>query len=166
MYVTNATSQVNQVRYTYVPIRRNMWGPLLWKTMHSFGRVLREVKDGPLRDTLTRETSNLVDILIRSIPCPSCRNHATQYKMSHRIANANTKADSFEDWAYHFHNEVNRRIQKIMIGREQANTMYINVDPLKTLDEYLQSINSKTRHELNEGDIRNRAKTIIAKVNI
>ena len=92
--------------------------------MHSFGRVLGEVKDGALRETLTRETSTLFDLLIRSIPCPSCRNHATHYKMSHKIGNANTKADAFEEWAYNFHNEVNRRIQKVMIGREQANKLY------------------------------------------
>ena len=141
-----------------------MWGPLLWKTMHSFGRVLKGVKDGPLRETLTRETSNLFDLLIRSIPCPSCRNHAVQYKMSHTFANANTKSDSFEEWAYNFHNEVNRRIQKIMIGREQANKLYISTDPIKTLDEYLQSINSKTRHGVNDTDIRKRASTIMSRI--
>lgn len=166
VYVTNAASQVNQTRHTYVPIRRTMWGPLLWKTMHSFGRVLKDVKDGSLRETLTRETSNLFDLLIRSIPCPSCRNHATHYKMSHKIAIANTKSDAFEEWAYNFHNEVNRRIQKVMIGREQANKLYISTDPIKTLDEYLQSINSKTRHGFNDADVRNRAKSIIARVNV
>ena len=141
-----------------------MWGPLLWKTIHSFGRVLKEVKDGALRETLTRETSNLCDLLIRSIPCPSCKNHAVQYKMSHRIANANTKSDSFEEWVYIFHNEVNRRIQKIMIGREQANKLYITTDPIKTLDEYLRSINSKTRHGVNDTNIRERANMIMSRI--
>lgn len=143
-----------------------MWGPLLWKTMHSFGRVLKGVEDHALRETLTRETSSLFDILIRSIPCPSCRNHATQYKRTHAIANANTKNDAFEDWAYTFHNAVNRRIQKVMIGREQANRLYVNVDPMKTLEEYLQSINSKTRHGFNDADVRNRANSILTRVNV
>lgn len=147
-----------------VPIRRSMWGPLLWKTMHSFGRVLKEVKDGALRETLTRETSNLFDLLLRSIPCPSCRNHATQYKMTHRIPNANTQTNAFEEWAYKFHNEVNRRIQKVMISIDQAKQLYINVDPKKTLDQYLQSINSKTRHGINDTDIRKRANMIMSRV--
>lgn len=166
VYVANVANQSNQLRHPLVPVRRTMWGPLLWKTMHSFGRVLKEVKDGSLRETLTRETSNLFDLLIRSIPCPSCRNHATQYKMNNKIANGNTKADAFEEWAYKFHNEVNRRIQKIMIGREQANNLYINTEPIKTLDEYLQSINSKTRHGINDTDIRNRANTIMNRTSL
>jgi hypothetical protein len=163
VYVTNVASQVS-TRHPLTPIRRTMWGPLLWKTMHSFGRVLKEIPDPDLRNTLTKEVSLLFDLLIRSIPCPSCRNHATHYKHTHKIEDSKGKADSFEEWAYIFHNEVNRRIQKIMISREQANKMYISTDPLQTLNDYLTSINAKTRHGVNEEQIRSRAKSILDRI--
>jgi hypothetical protein len=159
VYVTNTNT--TGYRHTYEPVRRTRWGPLLWTTMHTLGRFLKEVTDPGQRVRLTHDVSGLVDLLIRTIPCPSCRNHATHYKRAHPIPSALTNESAFEDWVYTFHNDVNRRIQHVMIGREQANKLYLHTDPLKTLNEYLQSINAKTRHGVNEGTIRDRANTII-----
>lgn len=151
-------------RHMYEPIRRTRWGPLLWKTMHSFGRVLKNIEDGSLRQTLTQEVWSLFDLLIRTIPCPSCRNHATHYKQTHKIPNASVKADAFEEWAYIFHNNVNMRIQHVMMAREQANKIYIDTDPYNTLEEYLKSINATTRHGVNQDTIKSRAKSIIQRI--
>jgi hypothetical protein len=160
IYATN----LPVVRHVYEPVRRNRWGPLLWKTMHSFGRLLKGIEDPALRGTLTNEVWVLFDLLIRSIPCPSCRNHATHYKQTHKLPNASTKADAFEEWAFTFHNNVNMRIQKVMIGREQANQKYSDVDPLATLMEYLKSINATTRHGVNEAQIKDKAKSIVSRI--
>lgn len=146
------------------PIRRTSWGPLLWKTMHSFGRVLKGVTDAELRQKLTNETASLFDLLIRSIPCPSCRNHATHYKMHHKLKDAKDFADAFEEWAYSFHNSVNVRIQHVMIGRDDANRLYISVDPLQTLDAYFHSINAHVRHGVNLDEIRRRASEIMDQI--
>lgn len=162
--VRNVYASTIPNRHVYEPVRRKNWGPLLWKTMHSFGRLLKEVEDGDTRQVLTQETSSLFDVLFSSIPCPSCKNHAVQYKMSHPIGNAVTKADVFEEWAYLFHNEVNMRIKHVMIGREDANRLYAQVDPLKTLEEYLQSINAKIRHGMNESAIKERARQIVSRI--
>lgn len=151
----------NSVRNTYQPVRKNMWGPLLWRTMHSFGRVLKSIGDPDTREKLTRDSSSLFDSLLRTIPCPSCRNHALEYKRHHKIGNGRTSPDTFETWAYVFHNEVNKRIQHVMISREQSNKIHSSYDPIESLREYLRSINSHIRLGVNPDDLINRAKIII-----
>lgn len=132
--------------------------------MHSFGRVLKEIEDSEKRQKLTNETASLFDLLIRSIPCPSCRNHATHYKLHHKIKDAKDVADAFEEWAYSFHNAVNIRIQHIMIGRDDANRQYVGVDPIQSLNAYLHSINAHVRHGVNLEDIRRRASEIMNQI--
>lgn len=161
---STVSNPISGFRHPITPVRRNTWGPLLWTVLHSLGRVLKNVSNGDLRQTLTQDASFLIDILIRSIPCPSCRNHATEHKRRNPIKNAKEKADALEEWAHAFHNDVNRRIQHILIGREDANKLYLTVEPVPILDQYLQSINSHIRIGVNPEEIRQRLGNIIRRV--
>lgn len=153
----------NSVRNSYQPVRKNTWGPLLWNTMHSFGRILKDIETPKNREILTRDTSSLFDSLLRTIPCPSCRNHALEYKRRHKVGNGNSSRDAFETWAYTFHNEVNKRIQHVMISREQANKIHSSHEPIESLREYLRSINSHLRPGVNPDELLKRAIAIIEK---
>lgn len=139
-----------------VPIRKNVWGPLLWKTFHGFGRILKGIVITEERVRLTKGIFQFTGTLIGTIPCPSCRNHAKDYYMKNGISDKDIEESCavYEDWAFNFHNIVNSRLGKGQFRKEEMFEIYNDWSPEIYIDEYLRAINSVTRLNFNDKSVR------------
>jgi hypothetical protein len=129
--------------------------------MHGFGRLLKRVKDDTLRNSLTKDVFQLFGILIDTIPCPSCRNHAAQYYKSHSLGNSATDIALFETWIFEFHNTVNRRLYKPVLSRAEADRVSESIQPKETLDMYFEAINVHIKPNINKQLIQTTATQIL-----
>lgn len=125
-----------------VPVRKNIWGPLLWSFLHSIGHLLGEIQDKEVRCERTRAIWKQTVNLLRTIPCPGCRKHAVAEYMNTRYTDpTDEKCDWYERWAFEFHNKVNVRLRKPTVAWEFAKKMASGVKPEEKLEQYIQSIN-------------------------
>lgn len=150
-----------------VPIRKNVWGPMLWKTFHGFGRILKNIVISEERIRLTRSVYQFTGTLIGTIPCPSCRNHAKDYFSKSNLKEADILASStaYEDWAFTFHNVVNSRLGKSQYTKAELFANYSDWSPEYFIDQYLRAINSVTRLNFNDKSVRAGASTLMGELN-
>jgi hypothetical protein len=149
-----------------VPIRKNVWGPMLWKTFHGFGRILKNIVMTDERARLTRSVYNFTGTLIGTIPCPSCRNHAKDYysKSNLKEGDIQSNPSAYEDWAFTFHNVVNGRLGKSQYTKEELFQSYLDWSPEYFIDQYLRAINSITRLNFNDRSVRASASGLIGEL--
>lgn len=153
---------------TTVPIRKNVWGPMLWKSFHGFGRILKNIVITEERIRLTKSVYQFTGTLLGTIPCPSCRNHAKDYysKSNLKDADIQSSPSAYEDWAFTFHNVVNGRLGKSQYTKEELFANYMDWAPEYYIDQYLRAINSVTRLNFNDGSIRKSMGGLIGELNI
>lgn len=92
------------------------WGPKVWKFIHTFINHMSE-------DFFQREKRTVCNYLlqtVRNLPCPHCSLHAKQYTKRVTHANFKTKKD-LEEYFFTFHNNVNKRLNKVEFKREDLN---------------------------------------------
>ena len=152
---------------TTVPIRKNVWGPMLWKTFHGFGRILKNIVISEERIRLTKSVYQFTGTLIGTIPCPSCRNHAKDYFSKSNLKEADILANStaYEDWAFIFHNVVNGRLGKSQYTKDEMFAVYSDWSPEYFIDQYLRAINSITRLNFNDKSVRAGVGTLMGELN-
>lgn len=129
--------------------------------MHGFGRLLKNVKDDITRDTLTRDVYQMFGVLIDTIPCPSCRNHAAQYYKTHPLGNLSVDTAAFETWIFEFHNTVNTRLYKPKLSRDEANRVSETIQPKETLGMYFEAINAHIKPNIPKNTIQTTATRIL-----
>ena len=100
-----------------------VFGPGTWFCIHILARKAYGEKR---RD----EYQNIVMIILSSLPCNTCRQHALDYIANNPISKAPYKAnDNGEDltlfhWTWLFHNAVNRRLGKSQMSWDKAVALY------------------------------------------
>lgn len=125
-----------------VPVRKSTWGPYLWKFFHSVGYRLANISTLEERCAKTREIWEHTQYLINTIPCPSCRKHATTEYVSTKYKDPDDKTcDWYQRWAFQFHNKVNTRLRKSTVSWEDSVKISSSLDPSSQLQAYVKSIN-------------------------
>lgn len=110
MYRSNKKENFNS-RFNHVqenPFDKDNWGPKMWDVMHTFSFAY------PINPTSKQKEAALhfYSSIGHMIPCNNCSKHCIEYVQKNPIT-LNTKEDLIL-WVYTFHNEVNKRIGKMI----------------------------------------------------
>lgn len=83
-------------------MNKNMWGPRAWAWLHNLAI------NYPPRPTVAeiRIAYDRIVNFVTHLPCPECRQHATQYVR--QFPPDLSGSEAFQRWAWNFHNAVNR----------------------------------------------------------
>ena len=94
------------------------WGPIAWDWLH---KLAINYSDNPTKKD-ARDIIFLFWNYIYGIPCVTCRAHAYAYtqKFPPIFNNSNT----FQTWAWIFHNNVNSRLGKSIISIDEYQKIY------------------------------------------
>lgn len=101
------------------PNKSKIWGPGMWLSIHI--TALKMGEDYFLR---------WIRVLIPSIPCQTCREHAIKYLSSNQpesykgIHNNTGDIIGMFKWSWIFHNDVNKRLNKPILDYNTAYRMY------------------------------------------
>jgi hypothetical protein len=105
------------------------WGPPLWRILHSLSEKVGLLRLRQLPQEESRLWSRLLLQLTTTLPCPTCREHYTEYYRSNNpnvfITQGNFK-DSIRNWLYTLHDSVNIRLGKKSIAIQELSHMYSN----------------------------------------
>jgi hypothetical protein len=105
----------------------NTWGPPLWKFLHSFSINISD--EG--YDKIGKQFFNILYSICKSLPCPECASHASDFI---KKVNPNTlqKKIDMVNMIYLFHNAVNKRKMKPMFHY----TLLRNYEQISVIDAY------------------------------
>lgn len=108
-----------------------VWGPPFWMSLHI------SAANYPIKATknVAELMKNRIRALAIELPCQSCRPHAyafisdNEYRLDHVCSGRDALFDFFVD----FHNKVNSRYNKPLIGYEEARELWMNGTDVYTL---------------------------------
>jgi hypothetical protein len=146
-----------------VPVRKSVWGPCLWKFFHSVGYALGNISNKNERCEKTNEIWKHTKSLINTIPCPSCRKHAMNEYTTTRYTNPDdSHCDWYQQWAFQFHNKVNKRLHKPIMSWEDSVKIASSLNTSEQFNGYIKSINGWRYNRLSHmiTSIENILKTI------
>ena len=108
------------------------WGPVLWSILHALAQKGGKVVTPAFNDDERRQWINIITIMPKMIPCPTCRAHAEEWIAAHPITPVKTlPADEINDWlvdwVYTFHESVNARAGKPSFDKALLGPTYNNV---------------------------------------
>ena len=83
------------------------WGPDTWALLHTIAEKIYDDKFNNSKN----EIFKIITLIAISVPCPHCRNHASDYLKHNNIHRCNTKHD-LKLFIFNFHNNVNSRLGK------------------------------------------------------
>ena len=96
----------------------SVWGPLFWDWFHNLSICY---SNSPTYNEAL-ETYRKIENFIKSLPCPSCKDHATQYIQQNSINL--TSGKNFQVWVWKFHNSVNQRTRKQIFSKQDFFNKY------------------------------------------
>lgn len=121
-YNKNVTEKINVVNSTISKPR--VWGPTTWMLFHTLAEKIKEEHFSTYRNIILKFIINICSCL----PCPTCREDATNFFKKLNLNFIKTKND-LKLFLYNFHNRINKKtfkpIKDISI-----------LDNFKTLDIY------------------------------
>ena len=120
-------------------MKKKEWGPIIWNFLHTLSFKIHD-------ETFESQKKNLITIVrltFSSLPCPYCSQHALNLLKKINIKYINSK-DSFIDFIYIFHNEVNKKLKKKMFSKKLLEEKYKNKNFANILNEFIQVYNYKS----------------------
>jgi len=119
-----------------------IWGPKIWSFFHTLIEKIKE-EYFPI---VGFPTFNMIKQICKTLPCPDCSLHATQFLSKVDFKHIKTKND-FKTLFYIFHNSVNKRKNK-----EMYNVMDLNIYKTKNIireyNNFVLVYNTKGNHKL------------------
>ena len=101
-------------------LNTSIWGPSLWRVLHSFAFSLNYEQDKTVYSKKRQELLNFIESLQYLLPCEECRLHFQEYIQTHTP----TKAENLAYWTFDLHNSVNERIGKPHYSFEDVSKVY------------------------------------------
>lgn len=114
------------------------WGPETWMLLHTIVEKIYDDKYNSCKDDIFQ----IITLIASSVPCPFCREHATQYLKQHKISLCKTKHD-LKMYIFNFHNNVNVKLKKPIFSYSSL-SKYSTVNFSKLVKNY-SSKNSRNR---------------------
>ena len=84
----------------------DVWGPPLWRLLHSLAERLGKQTSIILITDEIRAWTNFLKSVEHVIPCAKCRGHYKRWRLAHRIENAVNREEA-RAWLWGLHREVN-----------------------------------------------------------
>jgi hypothetical protein len=107
-------------KWVWPRVAKDKWGPAGWQLLHRYAI-----------DYSAHPTDAEAEIAIRwiwsfisNLPCAECRGHAQSYFLRHPPTAQNS--ETLQDWAWRFHNAVNRRLKKPEVSFDGYKKLYAN----------------------------------------
>jgi len=89
------------------------WDTITWIFFHSFVQKVKGEYFLKNKNVLF----NIVTYICQNLPCPKCKNHATEYLSQHNIRSCNNKQDLI-DYMWRFHNKVSVGLKKDVFSHD------------------------------------------------
>ena len=106
------------------------WGFLFWLFLHAFAK---SYEDKIMSQEEITQIQIFFNILIRWLPCPSCRVHALSYV--HKVPFVFQDGKELANYFHVLHNDVNQRTNKIQLTRKEADeALMTNLENQKASD--------------------------------
>ena len=104
---------------------KEYWGPRVWRMLH----LLANISD---RSDVPSVWRQLLRITAVTLPCEKCRVHFTAYLKTHSIIGSTNPTkitgllvrETIKDNLRIFHNDVNARLGKPQLSRDEYNVVY------------------------------------------
>ena len=107
------------------------WGNITWKFFHTLAEKVNETIFPEVREIMIKIIVNTCS----NLPCPQCKEHATNVIKQSYINNIKTKKHYIE-FLRQFHNIVNIKLNKKTYSIEEIKDMYINENMYNILLEF------------------------------
>ena len=112
---------------------RSRWGPSIWYLFHTLSFKIKEEEFS----SICVELLDIIKIICKNLPCPSCAQHATEYMQRLNYNSIQNKND-FKMFFFNFHNDVNKRIEKPMFSKEELDNKYVSANTLNIIKNFVQ----------------------------
>ena len=122
----------------------SVWGPLLWKLLHSLSIKRTVIADENQLQLLKNKWKFIFDTLWQVVPCEECRNHVIEYMRETRqpdwktIVTEAQLSDILIDWFYTFHSAVNTRLGKPVFPKAALVETYSAIDVRALFKEHVR----------------------------
>lgn len=94
-------------------VQNHLWGPSLWKLLHSSAERIHSKALQKLPQEESRIWSQLLYSLRFSLPCPQCKKHYQGFLNAYPLSSYSK--EDVRLWLYRLHQDVNQRL-----GRSQS----------------------------------------------
>tara|TARA_A100001015_G_scaffold321046_1_gene449823 strand:+ start:1117 stop:1578 length:462 start_codon:yes stop_codon:yes gene_type:complete len=124
-------------------MNKNKWGPIIWNFIHVLSYKIKN-------DCFSKQRKNLIDIiriLFSNLPCPYCSQHARKLLKQSNMKYIVDK-ESFIDYLFAFHNNVNKRLKKEIFIRNKMDERYIKRSLTTAINELAVIYNTKQTNNL------------------
>ena len=89
-----------------------VWGPSLWRILHTLAERLGSQKNSMLIADEQRAWMNFLHSVENAIPCKRCKDHYKRWTKEHRIDSAVVQ-DTARKWVWGLHTEINGEQNKV-----------------------------------------------------
>lgn len=134
----NITKKINVISKTISKPR--VWGPTTWMLFHTLAEKIKEEYFSAYKNVILRFIINICSCL----PCPTCREDATQFLKKVNFNFIKTKND-LKIFLYNFHNRINKKTFKPIKGSSILDN-FKSLDIFKTVilwSKYFHTFNSE-----------------------
>lgn len=96
------------------------WGKATWYLFHSLAKKIKPEKFKEKK----RELWNMIMIICKNLPCPDCREHASELLKTVKVEYILSDVVVLQNFFYTFHNIVNERKGYKILEFEECNKIY------------------------------------------
>jgi hypothetical protein len=110
------------------------WGPLVWRCLHGLAERAGLQKDVFMSQYERTEWQAFLKATADVLPCPTCRDHYTEWLQTHPLTPIRTLpyGPEFRDWIrrwlFDLHNDVNARNSKPLFSWDSLSATYGSYD--------------------------------------
>ena len=120
----------------------SVWGPVIWRFFHI---LIESIKEESF-SAIGFQTFNMIKQICKTLPCPSCSQHATQFLSKINFKHIRIKND-FKNLIYVFHNVVNKNNSKPLFNVVDLN-IYKNQNLIHAFNNFINVYHTKGNHKL------------------
>jgi hypothetical protein len=92
-------------------MNNQLWGPITWTFFHVLIEKTQEDSIPYIKHILI----HIITIICKSLPCPTCREHASNLLATYKHYGLLTTKDKLKRWLWEFHNVVNKKLKKTAV---------------------------------------------------
>ena len=112
-------------------VKIKIWGPITWNLLHTIAEKVYSDRFQYAKNDIIK----IIKLIINSIPCPICREHASIYLKRHNINNCNDRLALIE-YLFEFHNNTNLAAKNEVFDKNILQK-YVNYNFNATLNTYM-----------------------------
>jgi len=119
-----------------------VWGPPIWRFFHILIECIKE----ECFPHIGNQTFNIIKQICKTLPCPECSQHATQFLSKVNFKHITSKND-FKSLLYVFHNMVNKNKSKPLFNVVHLNN-YKNQNLIHAFNNFVNAYQTRGNQKL------------------